>query len=81
MTTEIIHRRHDGSLDIDFYRARGLAERRVVISRCFRSIGRLARPAFAVAVLIATLWAMPPLPPTADVNAITLLSSGVRHTD
>lgn len=49
-----VRRREDGSIDIDFYRQQGLAERRAIFRRTVRSLGKPTRP-FAVATIVATV--------------------------
>jgi hypothetical protein len=44
-----IRRRLDGSIDIDFYRQRGLMERRTVMRGFFRRFGQVVKPLAAVA--------------------------------
>ena len=60
-------RRLDGSIDIDFYRQKGLMERRVVMTDFFRSAGR---PLAAAALVMVALYAVSPRGVTAghDVN-------------
>ena len=53
-----IRRRLDGSTDIEFSRQKGLMERRVVLSDCFRSAGK---PLAAAARVLLTLDAVAPL--------------------
>jgi hypothetical protein len=52
-----IRRRLDGSTDIDFYRQKGLMERRVVMTDFFRSAGK---PLAAAALVLLTLYAVAP---------------------
>ena len=47
-----VRRREDGSIDFDFYRQQGLAERRAVLRRTVRSLGKPSKP-FAVATIVA----------------------------
>jgi len=47
-----VRRREDGSIDIDFYGQQGLAERRAVMRRTVRSLGKPSKP-FAVATIVA----------------------------
>jgi len=63
-----IRRRIDGSIDIDFYRQRGLMERRVVTTGFFRGAGK---PLLAAALVVAALCAVAPRDGTAGrgVNA------------
>lgn len=53
-----VRRREDGSIDIDFYRQQGLAERRAVMKRTVRSVGKRATPFAALTVVAAVLSAM-----------------------
>jgi hypothetical protein len=54
-----IRRRLDGSIDIDFYRQRGLMERRIVMTGCFKGVGQIVKPLAAVALIAAALYAAP----------------------
>jgi hypothetical protein len=54
-----IRRRLDGSIDIDFYRQRGLMERRIVMTRFFQGFGQFVKPPAAVALIAAALYAAP----------------------
>jgi hypothetical protein len=45
---------------MDFYRARALSERAAMLTTTGRQIGDAARPAFAVLIVIAMVWALPP---------------------
>src|SRR5258705_37710 len=58
-------RRLDGSMDIDFYRQKGLMERRAVMTRFFKGVGKLRRPLAAAAPVIAALYAIAPRDGTA----------------
>ena len=60
-----IRRRIDGSLDIDFYRQKGLMERRVVMTGFFRGAGK---PLAATALMLAALYAVAPRDSTAGVD-------------
>jgi len=62
-----IRRRLDGSIDVDFYRQKGLTERRVVMTDFFRSAGK---PLAAAALVMIALYAVSPRGVTAghDVN-------------
>ena len=51
-------RREDGSIDIDFYRQSGLAERRSVMNHAIRSVGKRGRPFAAFTVVAAVLSVM-----------------------
>ncbi len=54
-----IRRRHDGSIDIDFYRQQGLTERRAVMTNFFGSATKLLKPLVAAAVLAGALCLAP----------------------
>ena len=51
-----VRRRLDGSIDIDFYRQRGLMERRAVMTGFFTGLRGAAKPVVSAAVLMATLY-------------------------
>ena len=52
-------RRRDGSIDIDFYRQKGLMERRAVMTGFFKGASKLGRPLVAAAALAAALSMAP----------------------
>jgi hypothetical protein len=54
-----IHRRPDGSIDIEFYRDKGLTERHAVIKDVFRNAVK-ARSAYIVAVIVAAAVSIVP---------------------
>ena len=54
-----IRRRPDGSIDIDFYRLRGLIERRAVQAGFFKRIRRIKSGLIAIAVLAMTVAVLP----------------------
>jgi hypothetical protein len=54
-----IRRRLDGSIDIDFYRQRGLMERRNLMTGFFNTFGQVVKPLAAVALIAAALCAAP----------------------
>ena len=49
-----IRRRQDGSIDTDFYRQQGLAERRAVMKRALRRVGKRGK-AFAALVIVTSV--------------------------
>lgn len=49
------HRRLDGSIDIDFYRQRGLMERRAVMTNFARGVSKMHRGVIAALLLAAAL--------------------------
>jgi len=54
-----IRRRFDGSIDIDFYRQRGLMERRAVMTHFFKGVARPRKALIAAAVIVAALYMSP----------------------
>ena len=52
-------RRLDGSIDIDFYRQRGLMERRLVMTGFARGVNKVHRGVIAVLLLAAALYLAP----------------------
>jgi hypothetical protein len=67
-----VHRRLDGSIDIDFYRQRGLMERRIVMTGFFKGFGQLVKP------LAAALYAAPSRDDT-GWNAPTASGHGIEQ--
>jgi len=53
-----IHRRQDGSIDIEFYRQQGLAERRAIMNRAVRNVGQHGMPFAALGIITTVLSAM-----------------------
>ena len=53
-----VRRREDGSIDIDFYRQSGLAERRAVLSSAVRSLEKRGKPFAALTIAAAVLTAV-----------------------
>ena len=78
MHTETIRRRDDGTIDLDFYRARGLAERAAMLSATGKHIGRALRPAFAVMVVVLALSVMPNAEPVNRIAATSITTATVR---
>ena len=54
-----IRRRHDGSIDIDFYRQAGLTERRLVMTDFFRSVKEVHRGVIAVLLFAGAIYMAP----------------------
>jgi len=54
-----IHRRIDGSIDIEFYRDRGLMERRAVIKNVFGNVVKV-QAAYIVAAIVAAALSIVP---------------------
>jgi len=75
-------RRLDGSIDIDFYRQMGLMERRVVMTGFFKGVGKVVRPALAIAIVILTISLMPAPDGTGwnPPGATTITASGPSLT-
>jgi hypothetical protein len=59
MTAQQITRRLDRSIGIDFYRQKGLMERRAVMTDFFRGLVRARKALIAVAVIAAALYVSP----------------------
>jgi hypothetical protein len=76
MTIETIHRRRNGTIDIDFYRARAVHRRRVLLKVHARILARTCRKATAA----AWRWLTPPRRPMPDPGAVMLLAgAAVRN--
>jgi hypothetical protein len=74
MTTETqqLHRRSNGTIDIDYYRARALMERRAAMTNMARRMDISALRLLAAAALIVALIAVPsrdPAPKGTAANA------------
>ena len=54
-----IHRRTDGSIDIDFYRQQGLMERRIVLTGFMKGIAKLGPPLAVLTAVAVSLYLMP----------------------
>jgi hypothetical protein len=71
-----IRRRLDGSIDIDFYRRKGLMERRAYMTRLFSGAKKLGKPRVAAAVAPAydgTGWNGPSASAT-GMNSASLIN-------
>jgi len=76
MKNQTIHRRDDGTVDIDFYRARAAHERSVLLRLTARKLSRAVRKAVAATVT----WLTPPHRPLPDPGALMLMAgAAVRH--
>jgi hypothetical protein len=71
-----IRRRIDGSIDIDFYRQKGLMERRVVMTGSFRNAGK---PLAAAALVMIALYAVSPRDGTAG-HGVNTVQTGTSLT-
>ena len=70
MTTETIHRRSDGTINIDVYRARTADRRRILLRVHARKFGRTLRKAAAA----TWRWLTPPRRPMPDPGAVMLIA-------
>ena len=70
-----IRRRLDGSIDIDFYRQKGLMERRAVMTGFFSGVGKVIRPAFVIAIVILAISLMPGPAGTGNAPSATTISA------
>ena len=76
MTTETIHRRSDGTVDVDFYRARTAGRRQILLRVHARKFGRTLRRAAAA----TWRWLTPPGRPMPDPGAVMLIAgAAVRN--
>ena len=76
MTTETIHRRSNGTIDIDFYRARAARRRQLVFKVYARKLARSLRKA----ATSAWRWLTPPSRPMPDPGAVMLIAgAAVRN--
>ena len=70
MTTETIHRRSDGTIDADFYRARTAHRRRILLRVHARKFAHSLRKAAAA----TWRWLTPPGRPMPDPGAVMLIA-------
>jgi hypothetical protein len=75
MTTETIHRRSNGTIDIDFYRARAVRRRQLVFKVYARKLARALRKATAP----TWRWLTPPGRPMPDPGAVMLIAGAVAR--
>jgi len=76
MTTETIHRRSNGTIDIDFYRARADRRRQLLFKVHARKLTRSLRKAVAA----TWKWLTPPSRPMPDPGAVMLIAgAAVRN--
>ena len=76
MTSETIHRRSDGTVDVDFYRARTAHRRRILL----RVHARIFARSFRKAAAATWRWLTPPSRPTPDPGAVMLIAgAAVRN--
>ena len=70
MKNQTIHYRDNGTIDVDFYRARAAHERSVVLRLIARKLSSTARKAAAATVM----WLTPPHRPLPDPGALMLIA-------
>ena len=70
MTTETIHRRSNGTIDIDFYRARAAKQRRALLKVYAHKLARTLRKAAGA----SWRWLTPPRRPMPDPGAVMLIA-------
>lgn len=76
MTTQMIHCRSNGTIDIDFYRVRASRERRIRMRVYARKLARTLGKAMAG----AWRWLTPPGRPMPDPGAVMLIAgAAVRN--
>jgi hypothetical protein len=75
MTPETIHRRSNGTIDIDLYRARAARERKVLLKVHARKTRRSLRKAAAA----AWRWLTPPRRPMPDPGAVMLIAGAAAR--
>jgi hypothetical protein len=76
MTTETIHRRSNGTIDIDFYRAKAAHRRRILLRVHARKLTRSLRRTAAA----TWRWLTPPGRPMPDPGAVMLIAgAAVRN--
>jgi hypothetical protein len=75
MTTEMIHLRSNGTIDIDFYRVRAAHERRTKMRVYARKLARTLRKT-AAAIWV---WLTPPSRPMPDPGAVMLMAGAAAR--
>jgi hypothetical protein len=75
MTTETIHRRSDGTIDVDFYRARTAERRRILLRVHARKFARALRKSAAA----TWRWLTPPGRPMPDPGAVMLIAGAAAR--
>jgi len=75
MTTETIHRRSDGTIDVDFYRARTADRRRILLRVHARKFARALRKSAAA----TWRWLTPPGRPMPDPGAVMLIAGAAAR--
>ena len=76
MTSETIHRRSDGTIDVDFYRARTAHRRRILL----RVHARIFARSFRKVAVATWRWLTPPSRPMPDPGVVMLIAgAAVRN--
>jgi hypothetical protein len=75
LTTETIHRRSNGTIDIDFYRARAARQRRSAVKVHVRRLTRSLRKAVAA----TWKWLTPQSRPMPDPGAVMLMAGAAAR--
>ena len=75
MTTETIHRRSDGTVDTDFYRAQTAHRRRIMLRVHARIFARTLRRVAAA----TWKWLTPPSRPMPDPGAVMLMAGAAAR--
>jgi hypothetical protein len=75
MTTETIHRRSNGTIDIDFYRAQTAHRRRILHKVHARRLARILRKAMGA----TWRWLTPPSRPMPDPGAVMLMAGAAAR--
>jgi hypothetical protein len=77
MHMDSVHRRANGTVDIDFYRREAVLLRRQAGKKIFRRIGRLSKPLIGAATIVATYALVPPREPLPPSNDSLFVSANV----
>jgi hypothetical protein len=77
MHMDNIHRRANGTIDIDFYRREAFLLRRQATRKIFRRIGRLGKPLIGAVTIVATYALVPPRDPLPPSNDSLFVSAAV----
>jgi hypothetical protein len=75
MTTEMIHRRSNGTVDVDFYRTQTAHRRRILHKVHARKLARTLRKAAAA----TWTWLTPPRRPMPDLGAVMLMAGAAAR--
>ncbi len=75
MTTETIHRRSNGTIDIDFYRTLAVRRRKLLFKVYARKLARTLRKVMAP----TWQWLTPPGRPMPDPGAVMLIAGAAAR--